>query len=177
MTTHDVFFAIIGVVTLASGLLAVTTKHVLHSALWLVVSLGSLAGCYLVLGAEFVALAQLIVYVGAVVVLVLFALMLTRAPIGRSTAHDTSRVQRAAAFVLATATATLIGAALITGFGTEAVNLRPNTTEQLATQIFATWSWPFELLSLLLLIALVSALALSRMRLDLPGDEDEEVDA
>ena len=91
--------------------------------------------------------------IAMMVLLVLFALMLTRAPIGRSVAHDTPRVQRAAAFVLATATATLIGAALITGFGTESVNLRPNTTEQLATQIFATWSWPFELLSLLLLIA------------------------
>lgn len=177
MTTHDLFFAIIGVICLAAALLAVTTKHILHSALWLTVSLGALAGCYLVLGAEFVALVQLIVYVGAVVVLVLFALMLTRAPIGRSVAHDTPRVQRAAAFVLATATATLIGAALITGFGTESVNLRPNTTEQLATQIFATWSWPFELLSLLLLIALVSALALSRLRVGEAPDDDDEVDA
>ena len=63
-----------------------TTRHVVHSALWLVVCLGTLAGCYLVLGAEFVALVQLLVYVGAVVVLVLFALMLTRAPIGRNSA-------------------------------------------------------------------------------------------
>lgn len=176
MTTHDVFFTIVGVLCLASAVLAVTTKHILHSALWLVVSLGTLAGCYLVLGAEFVALVQLVVYVGAVVVLILFALMLTRAPIGRSKAHDTPRVQRAAALVLSAATATLIGAALITGFGTGKVSLRPNTTEQLATQIFATWSWPFELLSLLLLIALVTAIMLSRMQLDEVYD-DEEVDA
>ena len=57
-----------------------TTRHVVHAALWLVVCLGAVAGCYLVLGAEFVALVQLLVYVGAIVVLVLFALMLTRAP-------------------------------------------------------------------------------------------------
>lgn len=173
MTAHDVFFAIVGSLCLAGAVLAVTTKHVLHSALWLVVSLGTLAGCYLVLGAEFVALVQLLVYVGAVVVLVLFALMLTRAPIGRSTAHDTSRAQRAAALVISAATATLIGAVLIVGFGTGTDNLRPSTTVDLATQIFATWTWPFELLSLLLLIALVTALALSRMRIDRTGDDEE----
>lgn len=174
MTTHDVFFSIVGVLCLASAVLAVTTKHILHSALWLVVSLGTLAGCYLVLGAEFVALVQLLVYVGAVVVLILFALMLTRAPIGRSTAHDASKVQRAAALALSGATSMLVGAALISGFGTGVSNLRPNTTEQLATQIFATWSWPFELLSLLLLIALVTAIALSRMRIEDSFDDEAD---
>lgn len=172
MTTHDVFFSIVGLLCLASAVLAVTTKHILHSALWLVVSLGTLAGCYLVLGAEFVALVQLLVYVGAVVILVLFALMLTRAPIGRSTAHDTSPAQRAAALVISAATAMLIGAVLIVGLGPGVASLRPSTTSDLATQIFATWSWPFELLSLLLLIALVTAISLSRMRIDDSLDDE-----
>ncbi|MEP6630994.1 MAG: NADH-quinone oxidoreductase subunit J, partial [Lapillicoccus sp.] len=82
MTARDVVFALIGVIAAASAVLAVTTRHLVHAALWLVVCLGTVAGCYVVLGAELVALVQVLVYVGAVVVLVLFALMLTRAPIG-----------------------------------------------------------------------------------------------
>ena len=82
MTTRDIVFAAIGVIASASAILAVTTRNLVHAALWLVVCLGTLAGCYVVLGAELVALVQVLVYVGAVVVLVLFALMLTRAPIG-----------------------------------------------------------------------------------------------
>jgi len=88
VTTLDVLFGAVALITAASAVLAVTTQHLVHAALWLVVTLGTLAGCYLVLGAELVALVQLVVYVGAVVVLVLFALMLTRAPIGRSPEHS-----------------------------------------------------------------------------------------
>ena len=69
------------------ALLAVTTRHVVHAALWLVVTPRGGRRCYLVLGAELVALVQVLVYVGAVVVLVLFALMLTRAPIGPDREH------------------------------------------------------------------------------------------
>ncbi|HET8983875.1 MAG TPA: NADH-quinone oxidoreductase subunit J, partial [Pedococcus sp.] len=95
MTSLDIAFAAVGTVAAASGLLAVTTRHVVHAALWLVVCLGAVAGCYLVLGAEFVALVQLLVYVGAVVVLVLFALMLTRAPIGPNDEVTTGVAHRA----------------------------------------------------------------------------------
>ena len=90
MTTLDILFGAVGLITAASAVLAVTTQHLVHAALWLVVTLGTLAGCYLILGAELVALVQLLVYVGAVVVLVLFALMLTRAPMGPSPEHSSS---------------------------------------------------------------------------------------
>ena len=100
MTTRDIVFVAVGAVTALSALLSVTTKHVVHAALWLLVSLGSLAGAYLVLGQELVGLVQLLVYVGAIVVLVLFALMLTRAPIGPHAEIDTPRWQRLAGAVL-----------------------------------------------------------------------------
>ena len=87
--------------------------HLLHAALWLVVALLGLAGCYLVLGAELVALVQVLVYVGAVVVLVLFAVMLTRAPIGRSGDHDAPIMTRMAALVIAAAIDTFPSAASI----------------------------------------------------------------
>ena len=85
MTTRDIVFICFAVLAAGCAPLAVTTKQVVHAALWLVATLGTIAGCYFVLGAELVGLVQLLIYVGAVIILVIFALMLTRAPIGK---HD-----------------------------------------------------------------------------------------
>jgi NADH:ubiquinone oxidoreductase subunit 6 (subunit J) len=163
MTALDVAFAAVGLVTATSALLAVTTRHVVHAALWLVVCLGSVAGCYLVLGAEFVALVQLLVYVGAIVVLVLFALMLTRAPIGANPDISTGRLHRVLAGLLGAGVTALLAAALLPLAGPLAVERRDTSTTQVAEQLFGTWVWPFEVLSLLLLVALVAAMAVSRM--------------
>ena len=164
MTSYDVAFAAVGVIAAASGLLSVTTRHVVHAALWLVVSLGSLAGCYLVLGAEFVALVQVLVYVGAIVVLVLFALMLTRAPIGPNREVSTSPTHRVLAAVLGAGVTALLCAAFWPLVREAPPVRREEThTSALAEQLFGTWVWPFEVLSLLLLVALVAALAVSRM--------------
>ncbi|WP_426563396.1 NADH-quinone oxidoreductase subunit J family protein [Angustibacter sp. McL0619] len=164
MTSRDVLFTLLGLVAGASAVLAVTTRQVVHSALWLVTALGALAGCYLVLGAEVVALVQVLVYVGAVVVLVLFALMLTRAPIGRSDEVNAGWVQRLAAAVCAVAVTGLLGTALLLAAGGRAVVVAPErgAAQPLARSLFGAWALPFELLSLLLLAALVSALVLSR---------------
>lgn len=162
MTSLDVAFAAVGLIAAASGLLAVTTRHVVHAALWLIVCLGAVAGCYLVLGAEFVALVQLLVYVGAIVVLVLFALMLTRAPIGPSADVSTGRMHRVLAAVLGAGVTGLLAAALLPLAGPP-VPRRESDTQAMAEELFGTWVWPFELLSLLLLVALVAALAVSRM--------------
>lgn len=162
MTSLDLAFAAAGAVAAISGLLAVTTRHVVHAALWLVVSLGAVAGCYLVLGAEFVALVQLLVYVGAVVVLVLFALMLTRAPIGPNAEVTAGGVHRVLAALLGAGVTALLAAVLLPIAGP--ARRRPGgSTTELAEQLFGTWVWPFEALSLLLLAALIAALAVSRM--------------
>lgn len=163
MTGRDLAFLLVGLVCAASAVLAVTTRQVVHSALWLVVCLGTLAGCYVVLGAELVALVQLLVYVGAVVVVVLFALMLTRAPIGRNEGLGTSRVQRVAAAVLGAATTALLLVALVPVVGTDATTPTNGDTRSVAAALFGAWVWPFELLSLLLLVALVGAVAVVRV--------------
>jgi NADH-quinone oxidoreductase subunit J len=163
MTTLDILFAAVGLITAASAVLAVTTKHLVHAALWLVVTLGTLAGCYLILGAELVALVQLLVYVGAVVVLVLFALMLTRAPMGPSPQNVSSPVQRIAAAVIGAGTTGLFASVLLPALGGQLRPTRAGDTQGIATQLFGAWVWPFELLSLLLLMALIAALAVSRM--------------
>lgn len=164
MTTRDIVFVVVGAITGLSALLAVTTRHVVHAALWLLVSLGSLAGCYLVLGQELVGLVQLLVYVGAIVVLVLFALMLTRAPIGPHAEIDTPAWQRAVAVVLGAGVTALVAATVIPVLGTEVVDLDgAAATPGIARAIFGTWVWPFELLSVLLLVALIGAFAVSRL--------------
>jgi len=164
VTARDVLFALLGLLVAASGVLSVTTRQVVHAALWLVTALGGLAGCYLVLGAEVVALVQVLVYVGAVVVLVLFALMLTRAPIGRSDEVDAPLVQRLAAAVAGLATAGLLGTVLVSAVRTRGVDVEAarSAAQPLARSLFGAWALPFELLSLLLLAALVAALVLSR---------------
>lgn len=171
MTTHDVFFLLAGLVTAGAALRAVTTTYLVHAALWLVVALGALSGCYVVLGAELVALVQLIVYVGAVVVLVILAMMLTRDPTGSTTAHDTSPATRLAGFVLAAGTGGLIGAVLLSAYAGR-VQVQSAGTPALAGELFGTWVWPFELLSVLLLVALVAALAMSRLNLAPAEGED-----
>ena len=164
MTTRDVLFALLGLLTATSGLLAVLTRQLVHAALWLVVALGGLAGCYLVLGAEVVALVQVLVYVGAIVVLVLFALMLTRAPIGRSSDLDAPWPQRVAAALVGAAVTGLFAAVLVSAVRGRTVDIEPvrSAARPFATSLFGSWVLPFELLSLLLLAALVAALVLSR---------------
>jgi NADH:ubiquinone oxidoreductase subunit 6 (subunit J) len=128
--------------------------------LWLVVTLGAVAGLYLVLTAELVAWAQVLLYVGAVVVLLLFAVMLTRAPIGESADLDRPRwagllVGGGAGFGLA---ALLLSAYRWSrvGFG------EPGTAARIGTELFRSWVLPFELISVLLLAALIGAIVVSR---------------
>ena len=161
MTALDTAFAATGLVAVVGGLLAVTTRHVVHAALWLVVALVGVAGSLLVLGAELVALVLVLVYVGAVVVLVLFALMLTRAPIGPDLEHRAGAWRTAGAAVLGAAVAVLLASVLLPL--ADRVERADVTSTQVAGELFGTWVWPFELLSLLLLVALVAALAVSRV--------------
>ncbi len=171
MTALDVALVGFGLLALAGALLAVTTRHIVHAALWLVVALGSLAGVYLVLGAEIVALVQLLVYVGAIVVLVLFALMVTRSPIGPSRDHATSPAHRGVAAVIAAGLVALLLAVLLPIAGSGAVTRQVTSNRALGADLFGTWAWPFELLSLLLLASLVAALAIARSRA-VTGKED-----
>lgn len=167
MTAREITFVCIGLIVALAALLAVTTKQIVHSALWLLVSLGALAGSYVVLGQELVGLVQLLVYVGAIVVLVLFALMLTRAPIGVQPDIDTPLWQRVLAVVLGGATTALLAATIIPTVGTIDPDLiasgEGSRTDGIAAAIFGTWVWPFELLSVLLLVALIGAFAVSRV--------------
>ena len=163
MSTAEVLFSLLGIVTLGSAVLAVSTRQIVHAALWLVVALGGLAGCYLVLSAELVAVVQLLIYLGAVIVLLLFAVMVTRAPIGPVDDLDTGN--RPAALAVAAAAGGLLVALLVDAFGRATVDLstvEPGSAEAVGAALFRTWVLPFEVVSVLLLAALVGAIVLSR---------------
>ena len=164
MTAYEMVFTLLGVVALGSALLVVTTRNVVRAALWLVVTLGALAGCYLLLAAEFVAVVQLLIYVGAVVVLLLFAVMFTRAPVGP--ADDLNTGNRPVAAVVALATAGLLVTLLVDAFHSAYVDLDtgppPGSAAAVGEAIFRSYVLPFEVVSVLLLAALVGAIVLSR---------------
>jgi NADH-quinone oxidoreductase subunit J len=169
----EAVFGLLGVVAVASALLVVTTHQLVHAALWLVVTLGAVAGCYLLLSAEFVAWVQVLIYVGAVVVLLLFGLMLTKAPIGVSLDLDGPPLQRAAAAVVAVGLAAVVCVAAAQAFHGEQIELGDDagrgSSVSTGTAVFRAWVLPFEVLSVLLLAALVGAIVLSRR--DIGADE------
>ncbi|MFF0867884.1 NADH-quinone oxidoreductase subunit J [Nonomuraea sp. NPDC003560] len=171
-TGQEIVFLLLGAVAVGSALLVVTTRQLVHAALWLVVSFGALAGGYLVLTAEFVAWVQVLIYVGAVVVLMLFGIMLTRAPIGRSADLDSGN--RPVAALVAVATAAVLVTVVIDGFRTAYTLLTPGqgAAKELGASVFATWVLPFEALSVLLLAALIGAIVLSRT--DIPGSPPDQ---
>ncbi len=160
MTVADALLIALGVVAIGSGALVVSSSHLVRAGLYLVVSLGATAGLYLVLGAELVAWVQVLVYVGAVVVLLLFAVMLTRAPIGASDDLD-----RPAWPALLIGGGVGLGlAALLADAYRWTIHPLPEagTAERMGEQIFGNWVLPFEVISILLLAALVGAIVLSR---------------
>ncbi|MFJ8850640.1 NADH-quinone oxidoreductase subunit J [Streptomyces sp. NPDC102437] len=161
----EIAFVLVGIATLGAALVTVTTKQLVHAALWLVVALGGLAVEYLLLTAEFIAWVQVLIYVGSVVVLLLFGLMLTRAPIGRSPDADSGN--RWAALAVAVAAAGALVWVVVDAFRTTWIDLdgpAQGSTEATGSFLFRHWVLPFEALSVLLLAALVGAIVLSRKR-------------
>nr|WP_145908319.1 NADH-quinone oxidoreductase subunit J [Kitasatospora viridis] len=161
-TGVEVVFVLVGLVVLGAGLLTVTTRQLVHAALWLVVALGGLAVEFLLLTAEFVAWVQVLIYLGSVVVLVLFGLMLTRAPIGRSPDADSGN--RWVALGVALATAGTLVTLVVDAFRTSWIDLDAGggSTAAVGAGLFRYWVLPFEALSVLLLAALVGAIVISR---------------
>lgn len=160
MTVSDVMLVAIGLVLIGAALAVVATPHLVRAGLWLVVALGAMAVEFLLLRAEFVAWVQVLIYVGAVVVLLLFAVMLTRAPIGRST--DLDRPLGPALLVGAGAGLGLSGL-MVWVFADHQVRApQVGSAKALGDAIFSDWVLPFEVLSVLLLAALVGAIVLSR---------------
>lgn len=172
MTVHDAVFLLVALVTAGAAVLTVTSKNLIHAALHLAVTLAGIAGVFLVLAADFLALVQLVVYVGAVAVLFLFGLMLTRAPIGREALDSQNR---GLGLIVAGGLFALLSFLVIGAFRGEAVTeVTGPSISDVGIALFAQWVLPFEVLSMLLLAALIGAIVLARRD---AGDSGEEAAA
>jgi len=162
MVAQNVIF---GIIALAMGIAAirvVTTKNVVHAALYLVVVLAGVAALYILLAAEFTAVVQVLVYIGAIVVLFLFGIMLTRAPIGISS--DLDNDQRGLSLVVSLFLLGVLGAVLDDAYGPTklASDNAVATSGDVGTSIFQDYLIPFEVVSILLLAALIGAVVIAR---------------
>jgi NADH-quinone oxidoreductase subunit J len=175
MTLADAVFGLISLVVLASAVLVVTTRNIIHAALWLVVCFGALAGAYLVLTAELLAWVQVLIYVGAVVALMLFGAMLTSAPIGP--AQDLDSRNRPVAALAGLATAAVLSVLTVNAFHSTFIDVKhlPITDgHAIGTAVFRFYVLPFEVASVLLLAALVGAIVLTGRSPALTGGEAAE---
>src|SRR5205809_6372395 len=160
MTSADLLLIALGAVAVGAAFRVVTTRHIVRAGLWLVVTLGAVAGLYLLLTAELVAWVQVLLYVGAVVVLLLFAVMLTRAPIGVSADLDRPRWP---ALLVGGGAGVGLAALLVDAYRWTKVPLpEAGTAARLGAELVRNWVLPFAVVSVLLLAALVGAIVVSR---------------
>jgi NADH-quinone oxidoreductase subunit J len=164
---QNIFFYLLAAVMVASAIAVVTTKNVVRGALYLILVFAGVSAQYLLLAAEFVAVTQILIYIGAIMVLMLFGIMLTRAKIGQEVnlTHSNWYVGLVTAIVLAA----VMGYALIDRFGDDKMprDLRVQTVAgsnaaTVSDTMFSQYLVPFEAVSVLLLAALVGAIVIAR---------------
>ncbi len=158
---QNVFFAVIAVVMVVAAIRCVTTRNVVHAALWLVLVLAGVAAQFILLGSEFVAVTQVLVYIGAIVVLFLFGIMLTRASMGDD--ETASGEKRVMATLVAVLLGVVMGVALVDSFSdTRVVIDEPQPVAVVSDAIFSQYIVAFEAVSVLLLAALIGAIVVAR---------------
>lgn len=158
-----VAFALIAVTAVGAALGLVLRRNAVHAALFLVVNLGSLAAFYLMMGFEFLAFAQIIVYAGAIMVLFVFAIMVL-IPGKEETGPDPRRRWRVLAAPVGAALLLELGLIVAARSAGPPAPARPPGFEASMATLFTDFLFPFELTSVLLLAAMVGVLLLARRR-------------
>jgi NADH-quinone oxidoreductase subunit J len=157
-----VFFAL-AVIAVLGAVSLILQRHPIHSALSLIVVMVALAGLYLLMGAEFVAAVQIIVYGGAIMVLFVFVIMLLNAGVEERTSF--SQLARFAGLPLAVALMGCLAAAVASSGERVQVTAQAGMTaptKALSAQLFQEFVYPFELTSFLILIAILGAIVLAQ---------------
>jgi len=174
---HLILFLLFAGFCLAGAINLLLQSHPINSALSLIVVMTSLAVLYLLLGAEFLAAAQVIVYAGAIMVLFTFVVMLLNA--GREERTMGSRTYRAVGFPAVVALLGIIATVILRAHELGTASLRDGitTTEDLSKVLFTELLLPFEVTSVLILIAILGAVALARHGHGEPDGESERTAA
>ena len=163
----SVFFYLIAAVMVGAALVVVTSRNVVRAALALIVVFAGVAAQFILLAAEFVAVTQVLVYIGAIMVLMLFGIMLTRARIGRDV--DATNDHWWSGVITALLLVGVMAYALVDYYGGDKLpadreinSIAGSNTATVSDSIFSTYLLPFEVVSVLLLAALVGAIVIAR---------------
>ena len=163
MTAPLIIFFVLAALAVFGAVSLILQRHPIHSALSLIVVMVALAGLYLLMGAEFVAAVQIIVYGGAIMVLFIFVIMLLNAGLEERT--NFSRLATYAGIPLALAVSGLIAAAIARS-GSYLPAAAPSgaltSTKTLSMLLFTEFVYPFELTSFLILVAILGAIVLAQ---------------
>jgi NADH-quinone oxidoreductase subunit J len=158
-----VIFFVLAALAVLGAVSLILQKHPIHSALSLILVMVSLAGLYLLMGAEFIAAVQIIVYGGAVMVLFVFVIMLLNA--GEEERTNFSKLATFGGIPLALALGGIIAAAIVRSSGhlpPPAASGAMSSTRELSMLLFSTFVYPFELTSFLILVAILGAIVLAQ---------------
>ncbi len=157
-------FLALAIPTLVGAWMVVTSTNIVRAVLYLVVTLAGSAALFIMLGAEFVGWTVVLVYIGAVIILFLIGIMITRAPLGSHEELSHPATVKIPAALLSIVLFTVVAWAVADAFGGLIIppDVGATRTGQLAEVIFQRFVIPFEVVSLVLLSALVGGIALAR---------------
>lgn len=157
----QVGFFVMAAIALIGAFMAVSLRNLVRAALGLIMSFLGVAGIYFILEAEFIGVIQILVYVGAISILILFAIMLTRG-LMTSTASAQNSQWIGAALVSVLMFVVLAGVVLGTNWAVSPIKVSGDLIPTLGKELMTTYLLPFEAVSLLLLAALVGAIVIAR---------------
>ncbi len=170
MPLQKITFIVLSVLALGSAILVITRRNAVHSVMWLIVTLFSVSGIYLMLHAEFLFAVQIILYVGGIMVLFLFVIMLVNLHLA------VKQAQFSRQWLLGLATVVVLTVELIYGMyrGHAGFNLAPpgpapasgGNTEAVALSLYQSYMLPVEIASILLLVAMVGAVIMAKKKLE-----------
>ena len=152
-------FGIVSAVAIIGGLGVVLSRNVVYASLFLLLSLLAVAGIYVLVFAPFLAIVQVLIYGGAITVVVIFALMLTRQ---REKPESLDNRQKPLAFLVGLAAMGILIATVVVNKWPPSREPRPIGFKEIGTTLFGQWAIPFEIASLLLLVALIGAIVIAR---------------
>ena len=156
-------FMVIAFPTVFAAWKTVSSNNIVRAVLYLVISLGGTAALFLMLGAAFVAWTVVLVYIGAVIILFLIGIMITRAPLGTDSELSHDRSVRMPAALLSVILFAVMAWAVWDAFGMNMIrSFEPTSTADLANILFDRFVIPFEVVSFVLLAALIGGITLAR---------------
>ncbi|MBI5808380.1 MAG: NADH-quinone oxidoreductase subunit J [Ignavibacteriales bacterium] len=161
MNYYEILFYLFAIITLVSAGFVVTTRNVIYSAFFLLFTFFGVAGIYVLLAADFLAVVQIMVYVGGILILLLFGVMLTNKITNVDIRTGTANLLPAS-IAVGLMMGAMVSAMLFTSWRVQDTQVPDTTIKQLGSLLITDYILIFELLGMLLLIALIGAASIAR---------------